>query len=56
MNGGMSACGPSLHLPQCSIIPAFGVIAAMQGSATSCEPGPPSIPRFWTKPFAAGAA
>jgi hypothetical protein len=30
--------GPSLHLPQCSIIPALGVIAAMEGGATSFQP------------------
>jgi hypothetical protein len=43
----MSARGPSLHSLQCSIVPAFGVKAAMEGGATSCEPSPLSILRFW---------
>jgi hypothetical protein len=49
-----SLVGPSRHSLQCSIIPALGGTAAMEGSATSCEPGPLSILRFWTKPFAPG--
>jgi hypothetical protein len=31
-----TGCGPSLHLPQCSIIPAFGVIADTEGGAAAC--------------------
>jgi hypothetical protein len=38
--------GPSLHSLQCSIIPAFGVKAAMEGGATGREPGPPFNLRF----------
>jgi hypothetical protein len=56
----MPAYGPSLHLPQGSIIPAFGVIAAWRAAPgawcpcclAGCEPGPLSILRFWPKPFA----
>jgi hypothetical protein len=55
--GRRSIHGPSLHLPQCSIIPALGVIAAMEGGATSCERGPLFIPRFWARQSAlAGSA
>jgi hypothetical protein len=32
----------------------FWVIAAMEGCATSFEPGPLPILRFWPKPFAPG--
>jgi hypothetical protein len=35
--------GPSRHSLQCSIIPALGVIAAMEGGATSYEPGAHSL-------------
>jgi hypothetical protein len=39
-----AACGPSLHIPQCSIIPALGVIAAMESGRHQLRAGPTLYP------------
>jgi hypothetical protein len=49
-----SVVGPSLHIPQCSIVPAFGVIADTEGGAATwcryCRMGDPRRPLDTAQP------